>query len=142
MRSDHSLRGKEVNMPRQKLARRFVPRYGVSQGMLDAECVWVGRELEDTLLSSLTDLRQKLKDLQARIGHAEVELEAMIGALPDRERLAIRCMLARDFYHIAMLYRSFLSTSPLAQAMGSRSVVPEEQTQGDPLPVLSFQKSL
>ena len=60
----HSL---ELNMPRKKLARRFEPRYGVSQTMLDAECRCVGRELEDYLLLSMNDLRTKLPELQKQI---------------------------------------------------------------------------
>ena len=41
-------------MPRQKHARRFETRFGVSQVMLDGEAKWLQRELDDHLIYSLT----------------------------------------------------------------------------------------
>src|SRR5580658_1194247 len=102
-------------MPRRKLARRFEPRYGVSQSMVDVEAKWVERELEDHLLASTNDLRKRLSEIHARVATAEEGLKATIGRLPDRERLALKCMLARDVFHIAALYETFLRSSQLVQ---------------------------
>ena len=54
-------------MPRKKAPRRFDPRPGVSESMLDAESVYVGQELRDYLLLSIDHLREMLKDRQAKI---------------------------------------------------------------------------
>ena len=77
-------------MPRRNLIRRFEPRYGVSQLMLDTESKYVGRELDDQLIHSTSELREKLGTWQKQIATAEEELVARFAALPDRERLALR----------------------------------------------------
>jgi hypothetical protein len=131
-------------MPRSKLARRFEPRGGVSQSMLDIESKYVGRELDDYLLYSLTDLRERLKAIQGKIETAEEELQIKLAVLPDRERLSLRCMLARDIYHIAMLYCTFAASSPVAEATGTASVMPEEidARSEEPRPALPFSEWL
>lgn len=132
-------------MPRKKLARRFEPRYGVSQTMLDAECKYIGRELEDYLLQSTNELRETLAKRQALISTAEEELQAAFRPLPDRERLALRCMFARDCWHMAMLYKQFLNQpdTVVAAATGPSSPAPEELDKNDePVPILPFQESL
>lgn len=127
-------------MARTKLARRFEPRGGISQSMLDSECKFVARELDDYLLYSIVDLREKLAEIQRKIATAEEEVQAKLSSLPDRERLAIRCMLARDIYHIAMLYSTFIATSTVAEATGTIGLVPEEidQDTDEPKPALPF----
>lgn len=102
-------------MPRRKLARRFEPRFGVSQSMVDVEAKWVERELEDHLLASTNDLRKRLSEIHAKVAAAEEGLKTAIGRLPDRERLALKRMLARDMFHIAALYETFLRSSPVVQ---------------------------
>jgi hypothetical protein len=148
-------------MPRTKLTRRFDPRFGVSQNMLEAESRYVGRELENYLLCSINELKGMLAERQKRIADAEAELVQRLSRLPDRQRLALRCMLARDLLHIGLLYQSFLSTSDVAEATGARSSVPEEQTAatepthtagpidagesidaGEPIPIIPFRESL
>ncbi len=131
-------------MPRRTLARRFEPRYGVSQVMLDAEAKWVGRELDDYLLSSISELREKLRERQAGFAAAEEQLAAHLTSLPDRERLALKCMLARDAFHIAKLYETFLrSASAVEQVTGTSTPTPEELDQNDePRSVLAFTNSL
>jgi hypothetical protein len=132
-------------MPRKKLARRFEPRYGVSQTMLDAESKYIGRELEDYLLQSTNELRETLAKRQALIGTAEEELQVAFRPLPDRERLALRCMFARDCWHMAMLYKQFLNQpdTVVATATGPSSPAPEELDKHDePLPILPFKATL
>lgn len=130
-------------MPHRKLARRFEPRYGVNQTMLDIESKWVGRELEDQLLQSTNELRQRLGEWQKLTDKAELELQKKFGALSDRERLAIRCMLARDCWHIAQLYLSFLGSAPLSNADAATIPLPEECDENhDPLPALPFKQTL
>ncbi len=102
-------------MPRKKLSRRFEPRFGVSQSMVDVEAKWVERELEDHLLASTNDLRKRLSEIHAKAVTAEEGLKTTIGRLPDRERLALKCMLARDMFHIAALYETFLRSSLVVQ---------------------------
>jgi hypothetical protein len=131
-------------MPRRKLSRRFEPRFGVSQSMVDVEAKWVERELEDHLLASTNDLRKRLSEIHAKVATAEEGLNTTIGRLPDRERLALKCMLARDVYHIAALYETFLRSSQHVQsATGAIREMPEEvDRRGESRPVLVFQQSL
>ena len=131
-------------MPRKILARRFESRYGVNQAMLEVEAKWVERELEDRLLISTDELRKKLSDTQANVAAAEKGLREILGRLPDRERLALKGMLARDVFHIAVLYESFLRGSQLVQgATGARQETPEEvDRKGDARRALVFQESL
>jgi hypothetical protein len=131
-------------MPRQKLSRRFEPRYGVSQSMLEAECKWVERELDDHLIRSASELRKSLSDIQAKVATAQASLQETLARLPDRERLALKGMLARDVFHIAKLYELFLrSSQTVQQATGMSKPMPEEVDQNDdPRPVLVFSESL
>ncbi len=70
-------------MPRKNLARRFEPRYGVNQAMLEMEAQYVGRELEDYCLLSFNDLREKLAERHRLIATAERELEQRLSRLDD-----------------------------------------------------------
>jgi hypothetical protein len=126
-------------MPRPKLARRFEPRFGVSQSMLDAESRYVAKELEDYLLLSINDLRESLKERQSVLGREEGILQDMLRLLPDHQRLALRCMLARDVSHIAALYQVFLRGLPEDEKVGRSTPLPEELTpQEESRPVLAF----
>ena len=87
-------------MARKKLARRFEPRGGVSQPMLEAESRFIAKELEDYLLLSITDLRKTLDERHRKIAEQEPHLQQFFSVLADRERLALRCMLARDISQI------------------------------------------
>ena len=90
-------------MARRKLARRFEPRGGVSQSMVEAEARYVARELEDYLLLSIKDLRQKLAERHRKTADLETHLQSVFSALPDRERLALRT-LRGDFRHLPSLH--------------------------------------
>jgi hypothetical protein len=130
-------------MPRPKLARRFEPRYGVSQSMLEVESRYIARELEDYLLLSADELRQKLKERQDLLASAEEDLQGLLGPLPDRHRLALRCMLARDLLHIAALYQTFQRSGEREAPAGASAPAPEELTEQDePRPVLPFSEWL
>jgi tetrahydromethanopterin S-methyltransferase subunit B len=118
-------------MPRRKLARRFEPRGGVSQLVIDAEAVHVGREVEDYLLYSLTDLKGKLDERRRLLDQVQQELEALLKRLPEREYLAMQCILYRDFHHIGALYRTYLTA-------GNRPALGEEEASikaADPVPL-------
>jgi hypothetical protein len=118
-------------MPRRKLARRFEPRGGVSQLVIEAEAVYVGREVEDYLLYSLTDLKGKLDDRRRLLDQVQQELEALLKRLPEREYLALQCILYRDFHHMGALYRTYLTA-------GTRPTLSEEEASikaCDPVPL-------
>jgi hypothetical protein len=131
-------------MSRQKLSRRFEPRYGVSQSMLEAECKWVERELDDHMIRSVCELSTNLSNVRAKAETIEETLRTMLACLPGRERLALKGMLARDVYHIAVLYEKFLRLSQtVQQATGTAKPTPEERDENDdPRPVLVFNESL
>ena len=132
-------------MPRRKLARRFEPRYGVSQTMVAAESRYIARELEDYLLQSTNELRERLAKLKTLLVTAEEELQAAFTPLADRERLALRCMFARDCWHMAMLYKHYLHEpeTQLATATGPSSPAPEElDERDDPVPIVPFKETL
>jgi hypothetical protein len=131
-------------MPHKKLARRFEPKFGVSQLTLETEAKWIGRELEDKLLGSTNELKQQLSQLQAKMAVADESLRTTLARIPDRERLALKCMLARDMFHIAALYETFLQSSEIIRnATGVVTEAPEElDQQGKAQPVLVFTESL
>lgn len=130
-------------MARKKLARRFDPRGGVSQSMVDAESRYVAKELEDYLLLSITDLRDALGKRQRSVEEHEDQLQQFFAVLADRERLALRCMLARDISHIAALYIAFMTSTDAPQTTGATCHRPEEQNEQDePRPALPFNEWL
>ncbi len=99
-------------MPGTKRLRRFEPRFGVSQPMLDEESRWVKQEWDDYLLLSVNELKETLIKRQAMLVAHAANLSHGLSRLPERERLAIQCMLARDFIHIGLLFETCLATPP------------------------------
>jgi hypothetical protein len=134
----------ENDMSRRKLARRFEPRYGVSQSILDRECKWVEQEFDEFLVRSVNELKERLAEVREKVRTTEARLETGLSALPSRERLALKCMLIRDVFHIAKLYESFLRSSPFVQnASGAvNRGPPEVDLHGRVKPALVFQQSL
>jgi hypothetical protein len=97
-------------MPRTKQARRFEPRYGVSQVAIDVEAQHLARELDDYLVYSLNDLRDKLEKRRAGWKQADERVQQLVVRLPERERLVVQCLLVRDVYHIFELYLTYLTS--------------------------------
>jgi hypothetical protein len=110
--------------------------------MLDVECKYVGRELEDYLLQSTHELQEKLGVLRERTNIAEEELQLKLAALADREHLALRCMLARDIWHMAMLYLTFLGSAPQPQAAVGATTKAKLDASVTPPPILPFKDTL
>ena len=112
--------------------------------MLDHECKCVEREFDDILVRSANELRERLGGLRQGVRTTEEGLQATFARLPDRERLALKCMLARDVFHMAKLYEAFLRTSPaVANAIGAAKAAPPEiDRSGETQSVLVFQQSL
>jgi hypothetical protein len=96
-------------MPRRKLARRFEPRCGVSEFMLEEECKWMSRELDDILIHSPGELTERLKQVQASLVASDASLRHDFDHADPHHVLALRIMLARDLYHISALYEKFLT---------------------------------
>jgi hypothetical protein len=95
-------------MPRKKLIRRFEPRFGVSREMIEVETKYVARDMDDYLLLSTNDLKEKLAKLRESWQQADLVLEAAILHLIDREQLAVQCLVVRDMYHLLELYCTYL----------------------------------
>jgi hypothetical protein len=96
-------------MPKKKSIRRFEPRYGVNQTMIEIEGKYVTREFEDHLLLSADDLSERLKQLRERYHQSDATAEFFVHSLSERESLAIQCLLVRDFYHLLELYNHCLA---------------------------------
>ena len=90
--------------------RRFEPAGGVSRHMIEAEAKYVAREAESYLRLSLNDLKEKLSRLGAQWNQADESLHAMVEGLPERDRLALLCMLVRDQMFLLELYLQFVRT--------------------------------
>ena len=112
--------------------------------MLDAEAKYVAREFEDHLLYSITDVRKCLDAVRTQMATSESNLQAILDRLPDRERLALKYMLAADISHIAILYETFVRSSNIVgEATGQRSPAPEEVAgDNETRPPLVFSQSL
>ena len=97
-------------MPRRRQARRFEPRYGVSRAAIDAEASFLTREVQDYLVYSLNDLRQRVVERRSTWQQSDEHLKCLVLKLPERERLAVQCLLSRDAHHLAELYLSYLGS--------------------------------
>jgi hypothetical protein len=129
-------------MPRKQMARRFEPRYGISEPMLEVEAGYVAREVEDYRVYSINDLREKLADWQVKLTTAESNLSFSIRRLSDQERLILRCMVARDIWHIAQLYQRYFQSDSPDGVTGNSTEIIEEYRNDEPVPVLPFQETL
>jgi hypothetical protein len=112
--------------------------------MLDAEAKWVERELEDKLIHSTNELKETLAELRGKVSLTEAGLQKTLAKLPDRERLALKSMLARDVFHVAVLYETFLRSSPLIHNTPTVDIdIPQEIDPKDQAAtVLVFKESL
>lgn len=105
-------------MPRRKLSRRFEPRLGVSEHTIKRETGWMVRELEDHLILSTQDLHDRLRMRHTKLVASDANLQMLVESLPERDSLAIRCMLARDLFHVFALYEEFFRNH-----VGERAVI-------------------
>jgi hypothetical protein len=116
-------------MPRQKLARRFEPRYGVSIQMIEEEAKWLGREAEDYEAAAASEMDATLKDRHASCRKCWDEFQLLLGHLPEREGRINHCLLFRDFYHILELYLCHVRTKhPELSAPSLPPMKPKRQT--------------
>ena len=116
-------------MAKRKTRRRFdEPRAGVSQLMIEAEGRELKRELEAYMLQSLSQLRETFDDRKRKYREADGTLAASVGRLPEREQLAVTCMLSRDLFLVLEVYRDFLarqdSNSPVSLAASPAPTLP------------------
>ena len=96
-------------MRRRDTRRRFdEPRCGVSQLMVEAESRELTRELDSYLRSSIDDLNERLAERLKLYRQNDQSLIAAVNRLPERERLAIGCMLSRDLWLLQLVYLDFL----------------------------------
>ena len=131
-------------MPRRNLARRFEPRYGVSNSMLDMEVSYVRREAEDYRLFSTNDLLERLKDRHRDLTVVEAELEFSLKRLSDRDRLIVRNLIARDFWHIAKLFEKYLRSDdvePVESNTGRHNEILVNED-AEPVALIPFKETL
>lgn len=128
-------------MPRKHLARRFEPRFGVSQIVIDEESKYVARELEDRLVWSAEKLTDHLSKVRAQLDRIELELQSHLSPLSPLEQLALRGMLARDFLHIAVLYRTLLTSHRTGDDVRGGTPL-EHPSVENPEPVVPFRETL
>jgi hypothetical protein len=98
-------------MPKPTRSRRFPePRCGVSQAMIEAEAKELARELDSYLRMSLAENKERMRERLKAYEQADASLHAAVERLPEREQVAIKCMIGRDLHLVAELYRTYLST--------------------------------
>ena len=93
---------------KKEQVRRFEPRFGVSQNMVDHEARYVAREVEDCCLHSLNELKQRLLDRRADWKRAHDTLEQKVRLSDERGQAAVQALLVRDCHHLFELYLSFV----------------------------------
>ena len=112
-------------MPKMIGRRRFDdPRYGVSEAMVEAESRELGRELDSYLLQSLTELKEN-SDARLRVYREQDQsLRVAITGLPERERLAMMCILGRDLILVQAVFAAFLQRQNLPPAKVGTEAAP------------------
>jgi len=129
-------------MPRREFARRFEPRYGVSDPMLETEVEYLRREVEDQRVYSSNDLTERLSNRRRDLTVVEVELEFALKRLSDQDRLIVRNLFARDCWYLAKLYERYMRSDQSADTGAhTRQDITDEET-GDLVPVMPFKESL
>lgn len=114
-------------MPRKKLARRFEPRFGLSQPMVEIEAGYLAKEVEDYRRLSVNELKQMLEKRKGVWKIKDAELRSHIGRLSERDALILQSLLVRDCYHIQELYLAYLCADPaLIEVTPGQPAVPEE----------------
>jgi len=131
-------------MARKKLIRRFEPRYGVSEAMLEVEAAYVARELEDYLVLSANDVTATRNRRRHDVTAADQQLRMCLASLGDRPRAALEALFIRDVHHIAMLYLHVLQSDRIRSLVDHRVVAANDTsaTATVPDPIIPFQETL
>lgn len=95
-------------MPRKTKARRFEPRYGVSQVTLDVEADYVAREAEDCEVLAAMDLDARRTERYANCEHSWKHLTLLLEELPEQEQRIVHYLLYRDFHQLLELYLTYI----------------------------------
>lgn len=128
---------KKVRRKKEQV-RRFEPRFGVSQNLVDHEARYVAREVEDYCLLSQNELKQKRASRQIDWKQAHDMLEEKVGLLNAHEQVAVQVLLMRDCHHLFALYLSFVMSKIQSGDAPSRLVPAME----DDAPTLPFSEWL
>lgn len=118
---------------KKEAVRRFEPRFGVSQNLVDHEARYVAREVEDYGLLSLNDLKQKREGRQIDWKQAHDRLEEKVRLLNAHEQVAVQVLLMRDCHHLFALYLSFV-TSKIQSGDAPSRLVPAMEDDAPKLP--------
>jgi len=129
-------------MPRRNLARRFEPRYGVSDPMLEMEVSYVKHEVEDYRLYSMSELENRLTDRHRDLITVEAELEFSLKQLSDRDRLIVRNLIARDFWHIAKLFEKYLRSDEIEPFEPNTGKFIDIEVNAEPVGIIPFKETL
>ena len=115
-------------MGKRNARRRFdEPRYGVSQIMVEAEARELKPELDSYVVQSLTDLKERSAERLRLYREADATLRGAVGRLPERERLAVTCMLGRDLHLVLAVYLRYLTSE--------ESLIPAQLAPAEPVPL-------
>lgn len=106
-------------MPRKTKARRFEPRYGVSEVTLQVEANHVAREVEDYEVLAVSDLDAKRTERHVNCEHSWKHLNMLLEGLADQKQRIIHCLLFRDFHQLLELYLTYVrATEPQSTVIG------------------------
>lgn len=95
-------------MGRKTTARRFEPRYGVSQAGLEVEAGYLGYEFDDWAILAPADVAAKRSECHANCEHDWQHLRMILEGSPERDRRVLQAMLFRDIYLLLELYLTYL----------------------------------
>jgi hypothetical protein len=96
-------------MPKSTRSRRFPePRCGVSHAMIETEAKELGREMDSYLRMSLAENKERMRERLKAYEQADASLHAVVERLPEREQVAIKCMIGRDLHLVVELYLAYL----------------------------------
>jgi hypothetical protein len=96
-------------MPKVKKSRHFnEPQCGVSRAVIEFECKSVGREMENYLLLALAETKTMMAERLRSYEQADASLHEVVQRLPEREQVAVKCLIARDLHLVVELYLEYL----------------------------------
>ena len=105
-------------MPRRNRARRFEPRYGVSQATLDVEAGYLTHEADDYSVFAPSDLDAKRIERHANGKHCWEHLQKLLESLGEQDQRIIHCLFFRDIHQLLELYLTYIrpkvSSAPTA----------------------------